>query len=71
MSTINDFGKLDDVAEEVGGYVLPPWKTKTTQEGRENFSKLRHYSIRNQKPISEFTDVDYEAAGVKRVITEE
>lgn len=71
MSSLNEFGKLDAVAEEVGGYVLPPWKTKTTPEGRENFSKLRQYSIRNKKPISEFTDADYEAAGVKRVIFEE
>ena len=57
---------LDEIAEQSGGYVTPPWALHKNPKGEADFTKIRQYSLTNKKPISKFTAEDYKAIGVKQ-----
>lgn len=57
--------KLDELAEEVGGYVVPPYLVVHSKKFEEDFSVMRKYCIENKKCFSELTDRDYELMGIR------
>lgn len=57
--------KLDELAEEAGGYVVPPHLAAHSKKFEEDFSLMRKYCIDNKKTFSELTDKDYELMGIR------
>lgn len=58
--------ELDAAAERAGGYVLSPEEGRTSERAKREFTAMRQYSLKHNKPIREFTDADYRAMGITR-----
>lgn len=56
---------LDELAEEAGGYVLPPEDVEHSKKFEEVFSVMRKYCIENKKNFSELTLKDYDLMGIR------
>ena len=58
--------ELDRAAEKAGGYVAAPGSLRDNPDGMREFSAIRQYSIKKNKPISQFTKEDYKNIGINR-----
>ena len=56
---------LDELAEEAGGYVLPPESVEHSKKFEEDFSVMRKYCVDNKKSFSELTVKDYDLMGIR------
>lgn len=57
--------KLDELAEEAGGYVVPPHLVAHSKKFEEDFSLMRKYCIDNRKTFSELTVDVYDIMGIR------
>lgn len=64
--TLKKIRALDAATAEAGGYVLSPSEVRVSKKAEREFTAMRHYSLEHKKPISQFTDADYRALGIKR-----
>lgn len=56
---------LDELAEEAGGYVVPPKAVEHSEKFEKDFSIMRKYCITNNKSFSELTVQDYDSMGIR------
>lgn len=56
---------LDELAEEAGGYVVPPESVEHSEKFEEDFSIMRKYCIDNNKKFIELTIKDYDLMGIR------
>lgn len=58
--------ELEAIAEREGGYVAPPWSLSKNPQGEREFSTIRQYSLKHNKPISKLTPDDYRQMGISQ-----
>lgn len=58
--------ELERLAEEAGGYVVPPWDQKSDPKKEKEFAIIRKYSLKHGIPISKLTDKDYREMGLSK-----
>ena len=56
---LNRIRKLDDAAEQAGGYVMDPAQVKHDPQKEQDFMMLRRYCIVNRRKMSELTADDF------------
>ena len=59
--------ELETMAERDGGYVSPPWSLAENPQGEKDFSTIRQYSLKHNKPISKLTPEDYRQMGIAQI----
>ena len=57
--------KLDELAEQAGGYVVPPEAIEHSEKFENDFSVMRKYCVTNNKSFSELTVKDYDLMGIR------